>query len=517
MLGKGGKGVVLLVKHVLDGVSLGHFALKRIPVGHDHEWLEKVLVEVQLLQHLSHQNLVSYRHVWLEDVQITKFGPSVPCAFVLQQYCNAGDLHNYVLRGTGISESKDQLKQRIRRRSRAADDRADESPSPRRLNFEEVRAFFKDITAGLNYLHINNYIHRDLKPSNCLLHQTGKEIRVLVSDFGEVQGESQIRQSTGATGTISYCAPEVLRLDPLTGGFGNFTTKSDVFSLGLILYFLCFARLPYQNADQYNEDNEDVDLLRAEILQWAGLGHSTNARADIPEKLHRFLARLLALDAAARPTAEEALYYIKTGTGIGASSDPPQGESTRRRARFSPVEDEFATGSAKPRSMSERFSTEQRPASPPTRLEMSPQRRPLSESAVDEEQTSDTGDDELVSSSNSLIIRSRHVSPVKTAFPRALPAPLRPPRLHHPVEFLYTAKVASMVVKILSIYLLCQPVTARADAGLLLLGLATLDLLRAGSDYRSTLGLLALHLLLLWAMRRYEMLCLPRGALWHDI
>lgn len=32
-LGRGGKGVVLLVKHVLDGVSLGHFACKRVPVG----------------------------------------------------------------------------------------------------------------------------------------------------------------------------------------------------------------------------------------------------------------------------------------------------------------------------------------------------------------------------------------------------------------------------------------------------------------------------------------------------
>ena len=34
-LGKGGKGVVLLVKHSLDGVSLGHFACKRVPVGED--------------------------------------------------------------------------------------------------------------------------------------------------------------------------------------------------------------------------------------------------------------------------------------------------------------------------------------------------------------------------------------------------------------------------------------------------------------------------------------------------
>jgi hypothetical protein len=58
-LGRGGKGVVLLVKHVLDGLPLGQFACKRVPVGDDHEWLEKVLTEVQLLQGLQHQNLVS--------------------------------------------------------------------------------------------------------------------------------------------------------------------------------------------------------------------------------------------------------------------------------------------------------------------------------------------------------------------------------------------------------------------------------------------------------------------------
>ncbi len=75
MLGKVEKRLVLLVKHVLDSVSLGHYACKRVPVGDDHEWLEKVLGEVQLLQHLSHQNLVSYRHVWLENAKISTFGP----------------------------------------------------------------------------------------------------------------------------------------------------------------------------------------------------------------------------------------------------------------------------------------------------------------------------------------------------------------------------------------------------------------------------------------------------------
>jgi serine/threonine protein kinase len=122
-LGRGGKGVVLLVRHELDGVFLGHFACKRVPVGDDHAWLEKVLIEVQLLQRLSHPNLVSYRHVWLEDSQLNRFGPSVPCAFILQQYCNSGDLLHYII-GTGsIMSTNEQLKEQLRRRSKGHSER----------------------------------------------------------------------------------------------------------------------------------------------------------------------------------------------------------------------------------------------------------------------------------------------------------------------------------------------------------------------------------------------------------
>ena len=147
-LGRGGKGVVLLVKHVLDGVALGEFACKRIPVGDDHEWLRRTLVEVQLLQGLSHPNLVSYRHVWLEDVQITNFGPSVPCAFVLQQYCNLGDLQNYVYGDlkAGDADSAGQLKQRRRRLSKHEPE-PPKAPGPRRLHFEEIYSLFKDIVS----------------------------------------------------------------------------------------------------------------------------------------------------------------------------------------------------------------------------------------------------------------------------------------------------------------------------------------------------------------------------------
>ena len=279
-LGRGGRGVVLLVKHLLQGVSLGQFACKRVPIGDDHRWLEKVLVEVQLLQTLSHQNLVSYRHVWLEDFKLNAFGPSVPCAFILQQYCNGGDLHNFLCGPLQTTATTEELKERIRRRSKGEHELPRKVAEPVRLHFEQIYSFFRDITAGLRHLHGQKFVHRDLKPSNCLLHTDGNGTRVLVSDFGEVQYESATRQSTGATGTISYCAPEVLqRLSP-DGPFGNFTFKSDIFSLGMILHFLCFAHLPYRSADVVHEEREDVNELRLEITAWQGFDDQRKIRQN---------------------------------------------------------------------------------------------------------------------------------------------------------------------------------------------------------------------------------------------
>jgi len=92
-----------------------------------------VLIEVQLLQRLSHPNLVSYRHVWLEDVQLNRFGPSVPCAFILQEYCNSGDLLHYIIGdGPVVSLTKEQLKDQVRRKSKG------QSDMPRDLKSSQV-------------------------------------------------------------------------------------------------------------------------------------------------------------------------------------------------------------------------------------------------------------------------------------------------------------------------------------------------------------------------------------------
>src|SRR5256885_5951495 len=146
------------------------------------------------------------------------------------------------------------------------------------------------------------------------------------SDFGEVQYESAMRKSTGATGTISYCAPEVLRRIAPDGPYGNFTFKSDIFSLGMILYFLCFATLPYRYANVLHEEREDTESLRVEITQWEGFNDERRLRPELPEKLYAFLQRLLSADPKDRPTADEVNNCIRTGAGL---DDRP--ESLNRR------------------------------------------------------------------------------------------------------------------------------------------------------------------------------------------
>ena len=320
VLGKGGKGVVLLVRHEIDGCQLGHFACKRVPVGDDHGWLEKVLVEVELLAKLSHPNLVSYRHVWLEDAKLSVFSPSVVCAFILQQYCNSGDLHQYVIGNVSTQTTKEELKAQMRRRSLGQPELPRNlSDTKPQLSFEEIYSLFRDITSGVSYLHASNYVHRDLKPNNCLLHREGGKLTCLISDFGEVQPEHVVRNSTGSTGTISYCAPEVLKMDA-SGQYGNFTTKSDMFSLGMILYFMCFNRLPYQGANAIQEELEDIELLRAEITDWQGFRDERKERPDLPPKLYTLLKKLLSLDPNERPSANEVLVAMKSETyfdGLG--------------------------------------------------------------------------------------------------------------------------------------------------------------------------------------------------------
>lgn len=526
-LGRGGKGVVLLVQHVLDGVHLGKFACKRVPVGDDHEWLEKVLIEVQLLQTLSHQNLVSYRHVWLEDYQISSFGPSVPCAFILQQYCNGGDLHSYILDSAKTSITKEQMKERLRRRSKGQLEDPEDVHGPRRMHFEEIISFFKDITSGLSHLHANGYIHRDLKPSNCLLHRTGRKVKVLVSDFGEVQSASGTRNSTGATGTISYCAPEVLRQERPGGAFGNFTTKSDIFSLGMIVYFMCFARLPYRNADGVDEDNEDLDQLRAEISTWAGIDDEQRVRSDLPEKLYRSLKRLLAINPDERPGAEEILHVLKSPLVFdeyNASTYPaPSGldEFSPRISRADTPSPSPTQGNKKSRGVN--YTRPGRSHLSATVMDRSPS-PPRPEFM--RRQSSEDGA-VILRRGSKLEFPPPQPSGGRTPSPQRLmlPPPLPPTtlaRFYRHVKdpaAVNAAKIVLFCAKAYSLLSPCQPFAADARVLYPLLCMASLDFFRVGGlgGLGRSVLLLCTHLVVVGVTWRVDRLCAGRSVAWDGM
>jgi hypothetical protein len=78
-LGTGGYGAVFLVRHQINSIDLGTYALKKVPVGEDEQWLQRVLKEVKALEALcKHPNIINYKHAWLECDQIADFGPLVP-------------------------------------------------------------------------------------------------------------------------------------------------------------------------------------------------------------------------------------------------------------------------------------------------------------------------------------------------------------------------------------------------------------------------------------------------------
>ncbi|KAL2870221.1 protein kinase IKS1 [Aspergillus lucknowensis] len=530
VLGKGGKGVVLLVKHVLDGVTLGQYACKRVPVGDDHEWLEKVLIEVQLLQHLSHQNLVSYRHVWLENAKITTFGPSVPCAFILQQYCNAGDLHNYICGSMETSTSPQELKERIRRRSKGAPEAPPDLREPRKLHFDEIYSFFKDITSGLRYLHANGYIHRDLKPNNCLLHKTSDGIRVLVSDFGEVQPQNAIRMSTGATGTVSYCAPEVLRREYPDGPFGNFTFKSDIFSLGMILYFLCFAQLPYRNADLIHEEREDIEKLRKEIIEWSGFDEG-RMRQDLPEQLYTFLWRLLSVNPDLRPSADEVLSGLEAGASANesfrtkrassSSSAPDLHTSSRIRPLDEPVDTSFQPPVPPKRSFSRSPVAVRRNSvfdSNGSVADLTPVFEDANQGPISERRPS-------LSPDQGLIVRSRYSSPPthspgipprsnEPAFRHLLPPPpgrfsfLRRLSSASPPP-LFAIQLALFIVKLAMVFQPCAPMAVNPWLLYFLILAAGINLRTRSTKVQ--IASFLLHVMVVILSKQLDILCM-----WHD-
>ncbi|MEO1526880.1 MAG: protein kinase [Planctomycetota bacterium] len=103
----------------------------------------------------------------------------------------------------------------------------------------EVSRIGLQVASGLAAAHKQGIVHRDVKPANVMLENTID--RAMVMDFGlaRVADEGSMTQSGTITGTPQYMSPEQAKGDPLDH-------RSDLFSLGSLLYAACTARPPFR-------------------------------------------------------------------------------------------------------------------------------------------------------------------------------------------------------------------------------------------------------------------------------
>ncbi len=143
------------------------------------------------------------------------------------------------------------------------------------------------IAQGLEQAHELGVVHRDIKPDNILLDPDGKP-RIL--DFGIARASDNSLTQAGMTiGSPKYMSPEQVEGKPVDG-------RSDLYSLGLVLYFLFTGRETFASGDARS-------ILMQQIQKAPDPPRSL--RPDLPQPLERLLLSMLAKDPAQRPQSAQ--------------------------------------------------------------------------------------------------------------------------------------------------------------------------------------------------------------------
>jgi predicted ATPase len=120
-----------------------------------------------------------------------------------------------------------------------------------RLTMEQLDQVADGIFNGVAAAHSAGLVHRDLKPGNILICEKDGRLVPKITDFGLVRELRAARQGDNLTmegfaiGTPGFMSPEQIR------GLAEIDRRSDLFSLGAVLYNLCTGRMPFRSADRY--------------------------------------------------------------------------------------------------------------------------------------------------------------------------------------------------------------------------------------------------------------------------
>ncbi len=167
----------------------------------DEEFVKKFRRESQAAASLSHPNIVNVYDVGAEEVDGERI------YYIVMEYINGKTLK-------GIIREKG------------------------KLSLEETLDYSIQIAEALEHAHKNHIVHRDIKPHNIMITEDG---RVKVTDFGIARAAtaSTVTNTSNVIGSVHYFSPEQAR-----GGYTD--EKSDIYSLGIVIYEMITGKVPYE-------------------------------------------------------------------------------------------------------------------------------------------------------------------------------------------------------------------------------------------------------------------------------
>lgn len=313
-LGAGGMATVYLARHVVLG---SHHAIKILnpDLVTDAELRERFVAEGRILAQLRHPNLVT----------VTDIVSQPGVAGLVQEHVDGPSLSEY-LQKLG-----------------------------RPLTGDEAISLMQPVLRAVHHAHVHGVLHRDLKPSNILL---GRDVdgafRPVVLDFGIAKisdggGVEHLRKKrtrTGARmGTPEYMSPEQIRGEP------DLDARTDVFSMGTIIYELITGRSPF-DADsefdimrrivdgEYEAPHHVVSDLAPQLGRAIEIAIASRRDDRWPSAKHMSEALMQACAPPAQPRSKQSLAFAApklkpSGPGTPARADPVRRATTGPGARSS--------------------------------------------------------------------------------------------------------------------------------------------------------------------------------------
>ncbi len=196
ILGKVGAGGMSDVYKAKDHILSRIVAIKvlKSEFSEDRTFVTKFRTEAQSAAVLEHPNIVNIYDVGSEE----------GLYYIVMEYVEGITLKTYI-------EKKGQL------------------------SFKEAASIAIQVARGIEAAHGKNIIHRDIKPQNIMISTDGK---VKVTDFGIAKAASSNTISSDVMGSVHYASPEQAR-----NGFID--ARSDVYSLGIVMYEMITGRVPF--------------------------------------------------------------------------------------------------------------------------------------------------------------------------------------------------------------------------------------------------------------------------------